>query len=194
MIVAFLLHAAALIGVVTVGSASATMFVVTGQIERKNPLYLDWTELHRMQDSGRWDIQPEAYQGHVQIAVDSRGDLAPFYAMRRYLRSTGEESFADYQRRVAFDLFTLAQQFKTQAIDVHALAVHARIDALAVRHRVRAGRARQPAVHHSDRRGPAEALGGSHHDHSRAAVRVAARPRPRHCACRAERGHGTNLQ
>jgi hypothetical protein len=101
----------------------ATMFVITGQIERKNPFYLDWTELHRMQDSGRWDIQPHAYQGHVRIAVDKRGDRAPFYAMRRYQRSTGEESFADYQRRVALDLFTLAQQFRTQAIDVHALAV-----------------------------------------------------------------------
>jgi hypothetical protein len=101
----------------------ATMFVITGQIERKNPLYLDWNELHRMQKSGRWDIQPRAYQGHVQVAVDRGGDQAPFYAMRRYLRSTGRESFADYQRRVALDLFTLAQQFKTQAIDMHALAV-----------------------------------------------------------------------
>jgi hypothetical protein len=101
----------------------ATMFVITGQIERKNPFYLDWTELHRMQDSGRWDIQPHAYRGHVLITVDPHGDYRPFYAMRRYLRSTGEESFADYQRRVALDLFTLAQQFKNQAIDVHALAV-----------------------------------------------------------------------
>ena len=43
--------------------------------------------------------------------------------MRRYLRSTGEESFADYQRRVALDLFTLIQQFQNQAIDVYAIAV-----------------------------------------------------------------------
>jgi hypothetical protein len=101
----------------------ATMFVITGQIERKNSFYLDWAELNRMHSSGRWDIQPHAYRGHVQIPVDRRGDRAPFYAMRRYLRSTGEESFADYQRRVALDLFTLAGQFKNQAIDVHAIAV-----------------------------------------------------------------------
>lgn len=101
----------------------ATMFIDTGRIEQKDPRYLDWTELHRMQKSGRWDIQPDAYQGDVQITVDKRGDRAPFYARRRYLRSTGEESFADYERRVALDLFTLAQQFKTQAIAVQAIAV-----------------------------------------------------------------------
>jgi Polysaccharide deacetylase len=101
----------------------ATMFVITGQIAARNPFYLDWTELHRMQRSGRWDIQPHAYRGHVQVTVDPRGHRAPFYAVRRYLRSTGEETFAEYQRRVALDLFTLGDQFKTQAIEVHALAV-----------------------------------------------------------------------
>ncbi|MBV9173994.1 MAG: polysaccharide deacetylase family protein [Chloroflexi bacterium] len=101
----------------------ATMFVITGQIQRKNPLYLDWTELHRMERSGRWDVQPEAYEGHLKIPVDKRGDIRPFYAMRRYLGAGGEESFADYQRRVAFDLLTLVEQFKSQAIDIHALAV-----------------------------------------------------------------------
>ena len=78
----------------------ATMFVITGPIADRNPFYLNWTELHRMRDSGRWDIQPHAYRGHVQVTVDSRGDQRPFYAMRRWLRSTGEETFAAYQRRV----------------------------------------------------------------------------------------------
>ena len=99
------------------------MFVITGQIQRKNPFYLDWSELKRMQSSGRWDIQPHAYRGHVLIPIDVHGDRAPFYATRRYLRSTGEESFADYQRRVAMDLFTLADQFKDQGLDVHSIAV-----------------------------------------------------------------------
>ena len=48
---------------------------------------------------------------------------APFYAVRRYLRSTGEESFAAYQQRVAADLFTLAAQFKEQGIPVYSIAV-----------------------------------------------------------------------
>jgi peptidoglycan/xylan/chitin deacetylase (PgdA/CDA1 family) len=101
----------------------ATMFVVTGNIADRNPLYLDWTELHRMRQSGRWDIQPESYQGATEVAVDRRGDLRPFYAMRRYLRSTGPETFAAYQRRVGGDLFTLAGQFSAQGIPIHAIAL-----------------------------------------------------------------------
>lgn len=102
---------------------SATMFVITGAIARKNPTYLSWTELHRMEKSGRWDIQPETYRGHTKVATDARGDQAPFYAARRYLRSTGEETFSDYQRRVAGDLFTLASQFKAQGLPTDAIAM-----------------------------------------------------------------------
>jgi len=101
----------------------ATMFVITGEIVERNPLYLSWAELHRMIRSGRWDVQPHAYRGYVRIAVDARGDQGPFYAARRYLRSIGEESFADYQQRVAGDLFTLAAQFKEQGIPVYSLSV-----------------------------------------------------------------------
>ena len=101
----------------------ATMFVITGQIVDRNPFYLSWTELRSMMHSDRWDVQPHAYRGHVQIAVDARGDEHAFYAARRYLRSTGEESFAAYQQRVAGDLFALAAQFKEQGIPVYSIAV-----------------------------------------------------------------------
>lgn len=101
----------------------ATMFVITGPIADRNPFYLNWTELHRMRASGRWDLQPHAYRGHTLVTVDARGDWRPFYAMRRYLRSTGEETFAAYQRRVAGDLFTLAGQFRAQGIPVYSIAV-----------------------------------------------------------------------
>lgn len=101
----------------------ATMFVITGDIVDRKPFYLSWSELRRMIRSGRWDVQPHAYRGHVQIAIDARGDERPFYAARRYLRSTGEESFAAYQRRVAGDLFALAAQFKDQGIPVYSIAL-----------------------------------------------------------------------
>jgi Polysaccharide deacetylase len=101
----------------------ATMFVITGDIASRNPFYLNWTELQRMRHSGRWDIQPHAYLGHIEITVDARGDQAPFYAMRRWLRSTGEETFAAFQRRVGGDLFTLAGQFHAQGIPVYSIAV-----------------------------------------------------------------------
>ena len=101
----------------------ATMFVITGDIASRNPFYLNWTELHRMRDSGRWDVQPHAYRGHTEVTVDARGAQAPFYARRRWLRSTGEETFAAFQRRVGSDLFTLAGQFRAQGIPVYSIAV-----------------------------------------------------------------------
>jgi peptidoglycan/xylan/chitin deacetylase (PgdA/CDA1 family) len=101
----------------------ATMFVITGDIANRNPFYLNWTELHRMRSSGRWDIQPHAYRGHVLVTVDARGDQRPFYAMRRWLRSTGEETFAAFQRRVGGDLFSLAAQFRAQGIPIYSIAV-----------------------------------------------------------------------
>jgi hypothetical protein len=101
----------------------ATMYVITGDIARRNPFYLNWTELHRMSASGRWDIQPHAFEGHTRVVVDQKGDEAPFYAMRRWLRSTGEESYADFQRRVGQDLFALADQFHSQGIPVYSIAV-----------------------------------------------------------------------
>ncbi len=101
----------------------ATMFVITGEIVDRNPRYLSWTELHRMIQSGRWDVQPHAYRGHVRVAVDARDDQRPFYAARRYLRSTGEESFAAFEQRVAGDLFTLTTQFREQGIPVYSIAV-----------------------------------------------------------------------
>ncbi len=49
----------------------ATMFVITGAVIARNPLYLSWTELQRMRSSERWDVQPETYRGHVKVTFDS---------------------------------------------------------------------------------------------------------------------------
>jgi hypothetical protein len=101
----------------------AAMFVITGEIQARNPFYLSWTELHRMVDSGRWDVEPHAYEGHVELTVDPAGDQAPFYAARRYTRSRGEETLADWEARVSDDLFALRQQFHDQGLTPHAFAV-----------------------------------------------------------------------
>jgi hypothetical protein len=101
----------------------AAIFVITGDIEKRNPFYLTWTELHRMQKSGRWDIEPHAYEGHRQVTIDPAGDQAPFYAARRYTRSGGQESLADWEARVSDDLFALRQQFADQGLTPHAFAV-----------------------------------------------------------------------
>ena len=101
----------------------ATMFVVTGEVERENPSHLTWRELHSMRDSERWDVQPQAHEGNVKVAFDSAGSTAPFYAVRRYTESDGRESFADYERRVTTDLFRAKGQMEEHGFTPIALAV-----------------------------------------------------------------------
>jgi peptidoglycan/xylan/chitin deacetylase (PgdA/CDA1 family) len=101
----------------------AAMFVITGEIEKRSPFYLTWAELHRMQRSGRWDIEPHAYAGHVQVTVSADGRIAPFYAARRFTRSQGRETLQGWEARVSGDLFALREQFAAQGIEPHVFAV-----------------------------------------------------------------------
>jgi hypothetical protein len=101
----------------------AAMFVITGTIESGDPDYLTWAELHRMEDSGRWDIEPHAHGGHTRITVDADGTQAPFYAALRYTRSEGRETLAAWEARVSGDLFAVRDRFAVQGITPHVFAV-----------------------------------------------------------------------
>jgi biofilm PGA synthesis lipoprotein PgaB len=101
----------------------AAIFVITGEIEKRNPFYLTWAELHRMADSGRWDIEPHAHEGHGEITVSPNGRRAPFYAARRYTRAGGRETLADWEERVASDVFTVRDRLAAQGMVSHAFAV-----------------------------------------------------------------------
>jgi peptidoglycan/xylan/chitin deacetylase (PgdA/CDA1 family) len=83
----------------------ATMFVIPGQIKRDTPFYLTWRELRRMEDSGRWDLQEHAGSGHTFVNYDAAGHTGPFYAYRKWTRSGGRESIADWEARVTQDIF-----------------------------------------------------------------------------------------
>ncbi len=83
----------------------ATMFVIPGSITRDNPFYLSWKELRGMEDSGRWDLQEHAGKGHYLVSHDAAGHTGPFYAYRRWTRSGGIESIADWEQRVTTDIF-----------------------------------------------------------------------------------------
>ena len=99
------------------------MYVITGPMQEGNPFYLTWRELHRMRDSGRWDIQPHAADGHREIVTDPDGTMAPFYANRRFTRSTGLETFPAYTQRVASDIYELQDDFRRQDIPSETFAV-----------------------------------------------------------------------
>jgi peptidoglycan/xylan/chitin deacetylase (PgdA/CDA1 family) len=101
---------------------SAVMFAITGQVAAANPFYLSWRELHRMEDSGRWEIQPHAHDGHRKVVTDPSGRTAPFYAALRYTRSEGRETFAAYTQRVASDIYALKDAFAEQGLSSEAFA------------------------------------------------------------------------
>lgn len=102
---------------------TAVMYVITSPVKAGNPFQLTWQELHRMDASGRWDIQPHAHDGHRKVVSTPAGDLAPFYSNRRYTRSDGIESFADYTQRVATDIYALKDDFREQGLDAQTFAV-----------------------------------------------------------------------
>ncbi len=83
----------------------ATMFVIPGAISPDNPFYLSWKELSGMERSGRWDLQEHAGKGHYLVNYDAAGHTGPFYAYKRWTRSAGQESLADWEQRVTSDIF-----------------------------------------------------------------------------------------
>lgn len=101
----------------------ATMFVITGATESGDPEYLTWAELHRMADSGRWDLEPHGHEGHQKLTVAPDGTQAPFYAARRYTRSQGMETLQEWEARVATDLFAVNERFAAQGLTPHVFDV-----------------------------------------------------------------------
>jgi peptidoglycan/xylan/chitin deacetylase (PgdA/CDA1 family) len=92
----------------------ATMFVIAGDVERKSRFYLDWEELRRMDESGRWDIQEHAGVGHVNVRYDEQGHTGPAYSHRRMFENGELESFGDYRRRVVGDILWAKQTMREQ--------------------------------------------------------------------------------
>ncbi len=102
---------------------SAVMYVITGPVKAGNAFHLSWSELHRMQASGRWDIQPHAHDGHRNVVIDPDGRTAPFYANRRFTASGGFESFSAYTQRVATDIYDVKDDFKAQGLASETFAM-----------------------------------------------------------------------
>jgi hypothetical protein len=91
----------------------ATVFDITGETEARNPKYLRWDELARMQATGRWEVQLHADEGHVTIpaGLEAGGEpmLEPYYGWLEYNPSrypNGEhmESHAEWRYRAEGDI------------------------------------------------------------------------------------------
>jgi peptidoglycan/xylan/chitin deacetylase (PgdA/CDA1 family) len=103
----------------------ATMFAITGKVRARDPFYLTWQELHRMERSGVWDVQPHAASGHRRVAVDRAGHMGDFYANRRYTASEGDETFAAWQTRVTREVFAARDALIEQGFEPVSFAVPA---------------------------------------------------------------------
>jgi biofilm PGA synthesis lipoprotein PgaB len=80
---------------------NATILIPTGAIGI--PGRLSWDELAHMQETGHWQIDEHAGDGHVYVTVDSSGRRGPFYANEIWANGA-QESFRHYRRRVARDI------------------------------------------------------------------------------------------
>jgi peptidoglycan/xylan/chitin deacetylase (PgdA/CDA1 family) len=103
----------------------ATLFAPTAHIDSRNHELLMWKELKKMERSGRWDVQAEGTAGDEQVTVDANGAAGPAYAFRRYTRSEGIETFADWQQRVTRDVFAAREELVEHGFDPLALSVPA---------------------------------------------------------------------
>ena len=79
---------------------SAVLFVDVGRIEAKDPAYLSWRELNRLQTSGRWDVQLRSGTGGYRIRYGpDPDDVGPFYAYRG-----ADEVLGGWRERVFSDI------------------------------------------------------------------------------------------
>jgi peptidoglycan/xylan/chitin deacetylase (PgdA/CDA1 family) len=79
---------------------NAVLFVDVGRVEEKDPAYLTWEELNRLQRSGRWDVQLQSGTGNYEIKYGpDPGDVGPAYAYRG-----SDEVLGGWRERVFSDI------------------------------------------------------------------------------------------
>jgi peptidoglycan/xylan/chitin deacetylase (PgdA/CDA1 family) len=79
---------------------NAVLFVDVGRVDARDPAYLRWEQLGRLQRSHRWDIQLQSGSGKYLMRYGpGRDDLGPFYAYRGT-----EEVLGGWRERVFGDV------------------------------------------------------------------------------------------
>jgi len=79
---------------------NAVLFVDVGQVDARNPDYLGWEQLARLQRGRRWDVQLQSGSGKYLMRYGPRRDhVGPFYAYRGT-----EEVLGGWRERVFGDV------------------------------------------------------------------------------------------
>lgn len=90
---------------------TAVMFVVADWPDSRPGWALHWSELVRMQQSGPWEIQEHAGNGHHHIIVSADGKRGEFYAYRKW-EDGRLESYSSYKKRVTRDVLWGEERLK----------------------------------------------------------------------------------
>jgi poly-beta-1,6-N-acetyl-D-glucosamine N-deacetylase len=101
-------------------------FVITGSVEeRQASYYLTWSELRRMQRSGRWDIESHSRNGHGLVKVNARGSKGPFFVSRQWLPGKNRrESLEEFANRVGEDLNGSIEDLRRNALPAPRFFAH----------------------------------------------------------------------
>jgi len=89
---------------------TAVMFVIAGSSlgpeNQDSPYYLSEKELHRMIDSGRWELQSHGKNDHGVHDIDGLGTKGPFLTNKLWLEDKNRlETDDEYRQRITKDLF-----------------------------------------------------------------------------------------
>jgi peptidoglycan/xylan/chitin deacetylase (PgdA/CDA1 family) len=86
-------------------SYTAVMFtIVHHSLETNVSYYLNTSELHKMQDSGRWDIESHSYDAHRNVVIDANGSEGPFMSSKEWVANENRsETDKEYVSRVKKD-------------------------------------------------------------------------------------------
>ena len=56
----------------------ATIFLATGKQAKNDKFYLNWEDLAKMKDSGRWEIEAHGRNSHDKIVINEKADMGRF--------------------------------------------------------------------------------------------------------------------
>jgi len=106
----------------------ATIFVATAKAIEEEPFYLNWEDLRRMRDSGRWEIEAHGRHSHEKVAISSAGteeEYGRYLTSRRWLAAGKRlETVAEFQKRVEQDYLDNIRDIKANlGLDAKYLAV-----------------------------------------------------------------------
>jgi tetratricopeptide (TPR) repeat protein len=88
----------------------AVMHVITERTT--HPFFVSWEEIEYFAQTGRWDIQTHAREGHIKIVMDAEGHKAPYFTCRKWLGDRCE-TVEEYMARLDTEYRLAKEELET---------------------------------------------------------------------------------